>query len=123
MHQAYDCVKVIVVRDGSAILLSEFGQQPVKSGDVILLGSNVLCGSEPEGHVTATTVYLDTNVGTFLHVSTTFIGAVAHVHGVDLDDLPRRRTLLLASLLGGRRPRRPGATRGELAVLGSGSAH
>lgn len=58
---AYDCVKVIVVRDGSAILFSDFGQQPVKSGDVILLGSNVLCGSEPEGHVTATTVYLDTD--------------------------------------------------------------
>jgi hypothetical protein len=42
-------VKVIVVRDGSAILFSEFGQKPVKIGDVILLGANVLCGSEPEG--------------------------------------------------------------------------
>lgn len=58
---AYDCVKVIVVRDGSAILFSEFGQQPVKPGDVILLGANVLCGSEPEGHITVTTVYLDTD--------------------------------------------------------------
>jgi AraC family transcriptional regulator len=26
---AYDCVKVIIVRDGSAILFSEFGQKPV----------------------------------------------------------------------------------------------
>ena len=42
---AYDCVKVIVVRDGSAILFSEFGQQPVTIGDVILLGANTLCGS------------------------------------------------------------------------------
>jgi hypothetical protein len=25
---AYDCVKVIVVREGSAVLLSEFGQKP-----------------------------------------------------------------------------------------------
>ncbi|WP_431841297.1 helix-turn-helix transcriptional regulator [Calidifontibacter indicus] len=58
---AYDCVKVIVVRDGSAILFSEFGQKPVKIGDVILLGANVLCGSEPEGHITVTTVYLDTD--------------------------------------------------------------
>ncbi|GAA4486966.1 hypothetical protein GCM10023171_23970 [Microbacterium panaciterrae] len=58
---AYDCVKVIVVRDGSAILFSEFGQRPVKVGDVILLGSNVLCGSEPEGSITVTTVYLDTD--------------------------------------------------------------
>lgn len=58
---AYDCVKIIVVRDGSAFLFSEFGQQPVKPGDVILLGANVLCGSEPEGHITVTTVYLDTD--------------------------------------------------------------
>lgn len=53
---AYDCVKVIVVRDGSAILFSEFGQKPVTVGDVILLGANTLCGSEPEGHITVTTV-------------------------------------------------------------------
>ena len=54
-------MKVIVVRDGSAILLSEFGQQPVKLGDVILLGANTLCGSEPEGHITVTTIYADTD--------------------------------------------------------------
>ena len=58
---AYDCVKLIVVRSGSAILFSEFGEQPVKSGDVILLGANVLCGSEPEGHITITTLYADTD--------------------------------------------------------------
>ena len=58
---AYDCVKIIVVRDGSAILFSEFGQQPVKVGDVIVLGANTLCGSEPEGHITVTTIYADTD--------------------------------------------------------------
>ncbi|OJV26269.1 MAG: AraC family transcriptional regulator [Actinobacteria bacterium 69-20] len=58
---AYDCVKVIVVRDGSAVLFSEFGEKPVTVGDVVTLGANTLCGSEPEGHVTATTVYLDTD--------------------------------------------------------------
>lgn len=58
---AYDCVKVIVVRDGSAFLFSEFGQKPVRVGDVILLGANVLCGSEPEGHITVTTIYADTD--------------------------------------------------------------
>lgn len=58
---AYDCVKVIVVRDGSAILFSEFGQKPVRPGDVIVLGPNVLCGSEPEGHITVTTIYADTD--------------------------------------------------------------
>jgi AraC-like DNA-binding protein len=58
---AYDCVKVIVVRDGSAFVFSEFGHQSVKPGDVILLGANVLAGSEPEGHITLTTIYLDTD--------------------------------------------------------------
>ncbi len=58
---AYDCVKVIVVRDGSAILFSEFGRRPVKVGDVILLCTNTLCGCEPEGHFTVTTIYMDTD--------------------------------------------------------------
>lgn len=56
---AYDCVKVIVVRDGSAILFSEFGQQSVNFGDAVLLCTNTLCGSEPEGYITTTTVYMD----------------------------------------------------------------
>ncbi|MFT3799051.1 helix-turn-helix domain-containing protein [Microbacterium sp.] len=56
---AYDCVKVIVIRDGTAILLSEFGQKPVRPGDVILLAPNTLCGSEPEGSITFTSVSLD----------------------------------------------------------------
>lgn len=56
---AYDCVKLIFVRSGSAILLSEFGEKPVIVGDVIALGANTLCGSEPEGAITVTTVYLD----------------------------------------------------------------
>lgn len=58
---AYDCVKVIIVRDGSAILFSEFGQRLVKLGDAVLLCANTLCGSEPEGRITATTVYMDTD--------------------------------------------------------------
>ncbi|MFX4273283.1 helix-turn-helix transcriptional regulator [Propionibacteriaceae bacterium Y1685] len=58
---AYDCVKVVVVRSGSAILFSEFGQKPANVGDVVMLGANVLCGSEPEGHITVTTIYLDTD--------------------------------------------------------------
>lgn len=40
------------------------------------------------------------NIGSFLRASTTFVGAVAHVHGIPLDDVARRRTLLLAALLG-----------------------
>lgn len=58
---AYNCVKLMVIRSGSAILLSEFGETPVRDGDVILLAANILCGSEPEGQVTTTVIYLDTD--------------------------------------------------------------
>lgn len=58
---AYDCVQVIVIRDGSAIVFSEFGQSPATVGDVIALGANTLCGSDPEGHITITAVHLDTD--------------------------------------------------------------
>lgn len=40
------------------------------------------------------------NIGSFLRASTTFVGAVAHVHDVPVEDVVRRRTLLLAALLG-----------------------
>lgn len=56
---AYDCVKLIFVRHGSAILLSEFGERPAAVGDVVALAANTLCGSDPEGSITVTTLYLD----------------------------------------------------------------
>ncbi|MFD2028527.1 helix-turn-helix transcriptional regulator [Promicromonospora aerolata] len=56
---AYECVLLIFVRHGSAILLSEFGEKPVNVGDIVALASNTLYGSEPEGSITVTTVYLD----------------------------------------------------------------
>lgn len=56
---AYDCVKLIFVRFGSAVLFSESGEKSVTVGDVVLLGPNTLCGSEPEGSITVTTLYLD----------------------------------------------------------------
>lgn len=58
---AYDCVRVMVIRDGSAILHSEFGRQPVNPGDVVLLGANTLCGGIPEELVTVTTIYADSD--------------------------------------------------------------
>ncbi|MBK0418758.1 helix-turn-helix transcriptional regulator [Leucobacter sp. CSA1] len=57
--ETYDCVKLATVRDGSAIVYSEFGEKHAKVGDVLLLGANVLCGAQPEGHVTVTVIYLD----------------------------------------------------------------
>lgn len=56
---AYDCVKVIVVRDGSANFFSEFGERTVELGDVVVLGPNVLCGVSPDRYITSTAIYLD----------------------------------------------------------------
>lgn len=58
---ALDCVRVIVIRSGSALLVGELGQRLVKTGDVVLLAANVLCGSEPECHITLTTIHADTD--------------------------------------------------------------
>ena len=54
-------MKLIFVRAGSAFLFSEFGQRPVNPGDAILFAANVLCGAEPEDHVTVSTIYADTD--------------------------------------------------------------
>lgn len=58
----YDYVRLVVVRDGTAIVFSEFGQKPVSTGHVVLLGPNVLFGIEPEGQVTCTTIFIDTDL-------------------------------------------------------------
>jgi len=50
---------------------------------------------------TGTALALTTSqVGTFLAASAALALAVADVYGVEIDDVPRRRTLVLASLLG-----------------------
>ncbi len=51
-----------MVRDGTSIVFSEFGEQPVSFGYAILLGPHVLCGIEPEGLLTFTTIYVDTDL-------------------------------------------------------------
>ena len=56
---AFDCMKLIAIRAGSARLFSEFGSRHVNVGDVVVLAANTLCGAEPEGWVTTTTLYLD----------------------------------------------------------------
>lgn len=57
--QAYNAARLIMVRDGSAILSGKFGEHPVSAGDVAVLGAGVPCGFDPEGQVTLTTIYLD----------------------------------------------------------------
>ncbi|MGV3115104.1 hypothetical protein ACEE18_10940 [Corynebacterium freneyi] len=55
-------MRLVIARDGAAIVFSEFGEQPVSFGDAILLGPHVLCGIEPEGLLTFTTIYIDTDL-------------------------------------------------------------
>jgi hypothetical protein len=69
---ALDCVRVIVIRSGSALLVGELGQRLVKTGDVVLLAANVLCGSEPEGHITLTTIH-----GAMIRTCGSVLGGVA----------------------------------------------
>ena len=57
----YDCLRLVFIRSGSAIVFSEFGRQAVSVGDAIMLGPNVLFSSEPEDHVTVTAIYIDTD--------------------------------------------------------------
>jgi len=47
---AYDRVKLIIVRSGSAIVFSEFGQQPVTVGDVVVrtAGPSLVAALRPD---------------------------------------------------------------------------
>src|SRR5690606_26974138 len=53
---AFDCVRLIFVRAGSAIAIREFGTQHVKVGEVVLHDTHTLFGAEPEGRITTSTV-------------------------------------------------------------------
>lgn len=55
----HDCVKIVVVRSGAMIILGEFGVKHVNVGDVMVIAANTALVFEPEGCVTATTLYLD----------------------------------------------------------------
>src|SRR5690625_4743898 len=56
---AYDCVKLIFVRHGSAILRSELGETHVRVRAATALGAHTVSGSEPEDLITVSTLYLD----------------------------------------------------------------
>lgn len=56
---AYDWFRLIFIREGTAIVFSEFGKKPARPRDVVLVSPNVLCGCEPEGLITTTTVFID----------------------------------------------------------------
>lgn len=58
---SYDCLRLIVLREGSAILHSQLYQRPVAVGDAVLVCANTLCSAEPEDRYTVTVVCIDTD--------------------------------------------------------------
>lgn len=56
---SYDFVRLVVARAGSAFVFGEFGRWALNVGDVLALAPGTMCGVEPEGWVTATTLMLD----------------------------------------------------------------
>lgn len=56
----YDCVRFVIVRDGS-VILTDKEHCSATVGDVVLVAPNTRFGYEPEGIVTVTTVAVDTD--------------------------------------------------------------
>lgn len=58
---AYDCVRLILVRDGSLILLGDCPQQPITIGDAVLVAPNTQFGFKPEGYAAIASLSIDTD--------------------------------------------------------------
>lgn len=58
---AFDCVKLLLIREGSTVLTTDEGTTRASEGDLVFLRTAVLCSGTPEGPVTVSTVYLDTD--------------------------------------------------------------
>lgn len=71
----------------------------------------------PAVGTTAAAALTTADIATFFATSSAFALAVADVHGIDVQDVPRRRALLLATVLGDK-----GAKDVETAIGGSGVA-
>lgn len=58
---AFNCVKLLLIREGSTVLTTDEGTTRASEGDLVFLRTAVLCSGTPEGPVTVSTVYLDTD--------------------------------------------------------------
>ncbi|WRS29195.1 helix-turn-helix transcriptional regulator [Actinomycetaceae bacterium MB13-C1-2] len=56
---AYEAVKIMLVRDGSMVLFSEFGKREATVNDLVVLCAATLCGAVPRGTVKVSTAYVD----------------------------------------------------------------
>lgn len=58
---AFDCVKLLLIRDGATVLATEDGPTRATKDDLVFLRTAVPCSGTPEDHVTISTLYLDTD--------------------------------------------------------------
>lgn len=58
---AYDCVRVVVIRDGSVLPAGDVPPAPLSIGKAVLVAPHARFGYEPEGAATMTTLYIDTD--------------------------------------------------------------
>ncbi|QPE03362.1 helix-turn-helix transcriptional regulator [Microbacterium schleiferi] len=58
---AFDCAKLLLIREGSTILTTGNETRIASEGDLVFLRTAVLCGGTPEQSVTISTVYIDTD--------------------------------------------------------------
>lgn len=58
---AFDCVKLLLIREGSTILTTESDTTFASEGDLVFLRTATLCGGTPEQTVTISTLYIDTD--------------------------------------------------------------
>lgn len=57
----HDCVQLVVVRDGSAVLSGDCTPRPITVGHALLVAPEVRLGFQPEGEVTITRLMVDTD--------------------------------------------------------------
>lgn len=55
----HDCVQLVVMRDGSAVLDGDYPPRPTAVGDALLIAPDVRLGFQPEGEVTISRLMVD----------------------------------------------------------------
>lgn len=58
---AFDCVRFVVVRDGSFLIDCASQVEPIGMGDVVVVAPPTVVGYEPEGNAIVTTLFADTD--------------------------------------------------------------
>lgn len=58
---AFDCAKLLLIREGSAILTTGIETRIASEGDLVFLRTAVVCSATPEQSAIISTIYIDTD--------------------------------------------------------------